>query len=139
MDTGIAYSMGFRVSENIGRLMENLVAIELARRKSYFNKDWEIFYWKDHQQREVDFILKQGPAVAQLIQVTYASSRDEVERREIEALVRAGNELKCRDLLLITWDYEDEMKKDGEEIRAVPLWRWLLKSNSLSSFRIPER
>jgi predicted AAA+ superfamily ATPase len=130
IDTGIAYSMGFRISENIGRLMENLVAVELMRRKSYFNRDWEVFYWKDHQQREVDFLLKQGPVVRQLIQVTYASGRDEVERREIEALVRASEELRCKNLLMITWDYEGEIKAGGREIKAIPMWKWLLQTSS---------
>ena len=37
------------------------------------------------QQREVDFVLKEGLEFEQLIQVTYAVDRDEMERREVEA------------------------------------------------------
>jgi len=129
IDTGIAYAMGFRISENFGRLMENLVAVELMRRKSYFNADWEIFYWKDHRQREVDFLVKQGPIVKQLIQVVFASGRDEVRKEELDSLLRAGEELRCRDLTLITWDYEDEIERGGRRIRAVPLWEWILAGN----------
>jgi predicted AAA+ superfamily ATPase len=41
--------------------MENLVAIELLRKKNYWYNDLEFFYWKDHQQNEVDFVLKVRP------------------------------------------------------------------------------
>lgn len=40
--------------------MENAVAVELQRRKAYFNRDLEIYYWKDYSGREVDFVLKEN-------------------------------------------------------------------------------
>jgi len=71
-------------------------------------------------------LIKEGMDVKQLIQVTYASGRDEIEGREIKSLVKASNELKCKNLLIITWDYEDELKIDNKTIRCVPLWKWLI-------------
>jgi hypothetical protein len=126
IDTGIINSVAFRISENWGAIMENLVAIELLRRKSYWQPDLEIYYWKDRQQREVDFVLKEGLKVKQLIQVTYSSDRDEIERREIKSLLKSSEELKCKDLLIITWDYEDEIYINDTKIRCLPLWKWLL-------------
>lgn len=126
IDTGIINSVAFRISENWGAIMENLVAIELLRRKSYWQPDLEIYYWKDHQQKEVDFVLKEGLKVKQLIQVTYSSDRDEIERREIKSLLKSSEELKCKDLLIITWDYEDEIYINDTKIRCLPLWKWLL-------------
>ncbi|RLF57632.1 MAG: ATPase, partial [Thermoplasmata archaeon] len=58
--------------------------------------------------------------------VTYASGRDEIEKREIKSLIKASNELKCKDLEIITWDYEDELNVDGKIIKCIPLWKWLL-------------
>jgi hypothetical protein len=104
--------------------MENLVFLELE--KLELNNINEIYYWKDYQQNEVDFIVREGVKIKQLIQVTYASARDEIERREIKALLKASKELKCKNLLVITWDYEDEEKFDGKKINFVPLWKWLL-------------
>lgn len=127
MDSSFINSMGFRISENFGRLMENTVLIELARRSSLFS-DFEVFYWKDYQQHEVDFILKENLKTSQLIQVTYASGRDEIEKREIRALLKASEELRCKDLLVITWDYEAEEKIKGRKISFIPLWKWLLSS-----------
>ena len=80
-DTGI--SKAVRFSEDFGRLMENVVFIE-EMRKTNDNPLLEIFYWKDRQQNEVDFVLKEGLRIKQLIQVTYANGRDEFERRKIK-------------------------------------------------------
>jgi predicted AAA+ superfamily ATPase len=91
-----------------------VVAIELLRRKSYWFKEWEIYYWKNAQQNEVDFVIKEGPNVRQLIQVTYASGMDEVERKEIRSLIKALNQLDCRNLQIITCEYEDEIKLETE-------------------------
>ena len=129
VDTGFHTALGFRFSENLGRLMENLVAVELLRRKSYWRNNWEIYYWKNYQLMEVDFVVKDGPRIKQLIQVTYASGRDEIDKREIKGLLNAGEIFK-RDgpeLLVITWDYEAEEEVKGRRIRFVPLWKWLLQ------------
>jgi len=72
-------------------------------------------------------VIKEGLFIKQLIQVTYASRKDEVEKREIDALIKASEQLKCENLLTITWDYEDEVKINNKIIRFVPLWKWILK------------
>jgi len=125
VDSGFANFSGFKFSEDAGRLMENIVAVELWRKKS-LNQTLEIYYWKEYQQREVDFVLKSGLKIEQLIQVTNASCKEEIEKRETKALIKASEELKCDDMLVITWDYEAEDKLNGEKIRFLPLWKWLL-------------
>ena len=111
---------GFKFSENLGKIIENTVAVELLRRFK------DVFYWKDYQGKEVDFVLKEGLKVKQLIQVTYASGRDEIEKREIRSLLKASRELGCKNLLVITWDFEREESREGKRIKFVPLWKWLL-------------
>lgn len=112
-----------RFSEDIGILMESLVAIALY--KSSFYKGSEIFYWKDYQQREVDFVLKGGAKIEQLLQVVYALSKQET-KDALEALNKASKELRCNNLLVVTWDYESEEKFKGKKIKFIPLWKWLL-------------
>jgi predicted AAA+ superfamily ATPase len=125
-DLGIANNFSeYRFSENIGRLMENLVFLEL-KKLELENLIEGIFYWKDYQQHEVDFVVKEGLEIKQLIQVTYASGKDEIEKREIRSLLKAGKLLKCEGLLIITWDYEDEIKVNNKTIKFLPLWKWLL-------------
>jgi len=70
IDTGIINSVAIRFSENKGKFLENLVAIELLRRKNYWFNNWEIYYFKDYQQNEVDFLIKENLKIKQLIQVT---------------------------------------------------------------------
>ncbi len=121
-DTGLTKTV--RYSQDYGRLMENIVFLNITRRKNK-NPLLEFFYVK-LPDGEIDFLLKEGAAIKQLIQVTYASSIDEIEKREIRSLLKAGDELKCKNLKIITWDYEDKLILDDREIKCIPLWRWLL-------------
>lgn len=126
IDPGIVRAIGFTSSDLTGRLMENVVAIELQRKKSA-DPHMEVYYWKDYQQHEVDFLIKRGRHISALIQVTYASRPEDVRERETEGLVKASHELKCSNLLVITWNYEDEKKASGRLIRYIPLWKWLME------------
>ncbi|MCL5433860.1 MAG: ATP-binding protein [Candidatus Marsarchaeota archaeon] len=126
IDTGLVNLLGFSADKNFSRLMETCMAIEL-RRRSVDGRNFSIFYWKDHKQREVDFIIKSGDKVDQLIQVTNASSIEEVKEREIENIINASKDLHCSNLLIITLDYEANEHINGKAISFVPLWKWLLK------------
>ena len=125
IDNGFISSLSFRISENFGRLMENLVAVELVRRSNLFS-EFEIYYWRDQQQREIDFVVKEGLQIKQLIQVTYSSDRDDVKKGEIRSLLNGCEKMNCENLIVITWDYEDEREIDGRKIVFEPLWKWLL-------------
>jgi predicted AAA+ superfamily ATPase len=126
VDTGMVNALAFTFSENIGKLMENSVAVELLRQRSGSRSRLELYYWKDQQHREVDFVIKEGVDVARLIQVCYDIDDPKTKARELKSLVRAAGELDCRDLLVITWDLEGEEEFKGCDIRFVPLWQWLL-------------
>ena len=104
--------------------MENIVAIELLRRIS--NSSKTLYYWKDYYNHEVDFVINMDEKVEQLLQVTYSSSYESIEKREIENIIRAGEELHCSDLKIITWDYEGTKTIDMVKINFVPLWKFLL-------------
>ena len=107
------------------RQMENAVFLELLRRKG----DYDIFYWKDYQQREVDFVISANGKPTSLVQVTYVSHKDELEERERSSLLLASKELHCNNLLVITWDYEAQEKINGKKVKFIPLWKWLLNIN----------
>ncbi len=125
IDTGLSNAIGFRFSENIGRLAENLVFLELKRRQS-MDPGLELFYWKDIHHREVDFILKRDTSIAELIQVCWNVDDVKTREREITSLVKAARELKDTHTLVITDDYEAEEVISDCQIRFVPLWKWLL-------------
>jgi len=126
IDTGLANTIAFKLSKEPGRLMENVVFIELLRRKLYFNPDWELYYWKDYAGREIDFIIKNRDSIKQLIQVTYASEKNEITQRALESFRVGASELKCDDMLVITWDHEGTALVNDKTVVFIPLWKWLL-------------
>ena len=83
------------------------------------------------RRNEVDFILKKGPKVKQLIQVTYATGKEEVNERENKSLLKASKELRCKNLFVITWDFSGKEKIGGKEVTFIPLWSWLLQNERL--------
>ncbi len=129
IDTGLINTVGFSISSDWGMIMENVVAVELWRRGK------EMYYWKDHQQHEVDFILKEGKKIVQLIQVCADVSHISTKEREIRALRIASRELRCTKSLIITDDYDAVEKHEGLAVQYIPLWKWALEhggSNSLT-------
>ncbi|MBE0433997.1 ATP-binding protein [candidate division WOR-3 bacterium] len=118
-------SISTKFSDNLGRLYENMVAVELLRRQSG-NPAIELYYWKNALHEEVDFVIKRNTAIDQLIQVCYDIDDPDTKKRELRALVKAGNELKCRKLMVITEDHEGTETFKKKQIQFVPLWKWLL-------------
>jgi len=111
------------VSKDVGRKMENVVFLELERRRAPLS---EISYWKNPQQEEVDFVVRTAGGVEQLIQVCRDVADADARKRETRALLKAGKELKCKNLLVISENYEAEQRADGRKIKFVPLWKWLM-------------
>src|SRR4030042_1549461 len=62
LDTGIINAMGFKFSENKGRLYENIVCTHLMRIQSQ-HPELEIYYYKDYQGHEKDFLIKEKAKV----------------------------------------------------------------------------
>lgn len=128
IDSGLANAVGFRFSENLGKLAENIVFLELKRR-NLESPDLEIYYWKDEKHREIDFVLYRARSVAQLIQVCWDFSDWRVKDREIKNLIKASHGLKCDDLLIINQDIEKEEIINDKKIKFIPLQKWLLGFN----------
>ena len=126
IDNGIFNFIGLKFSRDYGKMYENAVFLKL-KKKSFDNYLINIFYWKNIQHEEVDFVIKEGIKVIQLIQACYSIENVEIKKREIKALIKASNELKCNDLFIITKSYENEEKIDNKKIKFIPLWKWLLE------------
>ncbi len=127
VDNGMATSLGFRFSPDAGRLLENLVAVIL--RKKEVNNLAQVFFWRNPQNEEVDFVVREGLKVTGLIQVCKDLSDPKTRNREIRALLKASSELKCRNLLVLTESTEG--KETAEwfgirgSIRLLPVYSWL--------------
>lgn len=121
IDTALSNSISFKFSQNLGRLYENIVFLQLKR------KDADIYYWKSKQGREVDFVVKKGLKIEAAVQVSLSLSDPKVKNREIQALIDAKAELKPIRFLIITEDEEGIEKIGNTKVEIIPLWKWLLR------------
>lgn len=124
VDNGYIMARAFELSENKGRLLENLVCQELLKR-DYDLKKYELFYYRSRNDRETDFVCRRGVKVERMIQVCYDMSAVKTRKREVEALVECASELKCRSLSIITWNQEETIQQDEYTIKVVPLRKWI--------------
>ena len=113
-DTGLCRRVA---SEDAGRILENIVFIELARR------GMEVYYFEEKQ--ECDFIVKDGEGRLSAFQVCRELT-DENRRRETGGLLAACKRLLLTDGMILTDDQEWEEEAEGVKIRVLPVWRWLI-------------
>ncbi len=124
VDNGFVSAKSIQHSPDKGKLMENLVFTEMIKQGRSPNRD--IFYYKTRNDREIDFVIKEGTKIVELVQVCYEAANQETEQREIKALLEAGEELKTKKLTILTWDEKREFKKDNLTVNFIPVWERFL-------------
>jgi len=120
IDNAFSTISGFSLSPDKGRLLENIVYIELRRRGS------GIFYFT--KNRECDFVLVDRKKITGAIQVCYEFT-DENREREIGGLVEAMDEFRLSRGLILTSDQNEELSVGGKTILLQPIWKWLLEND----------
>lgn len=119
VDNGFVAAEAFSLSENLGRLLENQVFIELIRRGYDIEKT--MFYYRSRNDKEVDFVLRKGTHIEQLVQVCYDMSSPKTEKREVDSIVECAGELKCNNLVIVTYNDKRIIEKGGYIINVVPI------------------
>ena len=119
VDNGFVAAKAFSLSDNLGRLLENQVFIELIRRG--YDTDKTMFYYRSRNDKEVDFVLRKGPHIERLVQVCYDMSSPKTERREVDSLTECAEELRCNHLVIVTNRDERTIEKDGYVIDVIPV------------------
>lgn len=122
IDNGFVAAKAFNLSENLGRLLENEVFVELLRQG--YQVATSLFYYRSRNDREVDFVTRQGTHINQLIQVCYDMTSPKTEKREVSSLIECAGELKCNNLLIITNNEEREIHTDGYNIKVIPFIKY---------------
>ncbi len=110
-------------SMNSGRILENIVFLELRRRAVSGN--YEIFYYK--KQFEIDFVIYSNRHVIELIQVCESLFDKRTKSREVRALINAASELNSNGLKIITADEDEIIEENGHKIKVVPVVDWLIE------------
>jgi len=118
IDNALVKTLGFYFSDDTGRLLENLVFIELLRRKH------DVFYHSN--QKECDFVIRSGNSIKLAIQVTHSISEKSTRQREINGLMEAMEQYNLASGMIITTDEEESITIDERQISVIPAWKWLL-------------
>ena len=116
IDTGLIRSLSLSFSGDQGRLLENVVFIELKRR----GKD--VYYYRSGN--ECDFVVVKDHLVEMLIQVCFELNADNLQR-ELTGLTQAMDELDMQTGLILTMHQEDQIVKGNRKVTVQPVWKWI--------------
>jgi predicted AAA+ superfamily ATPase len=119
IDSGVIHRLGFNFSANKGRVLENVVYIELLRRGK------EVFYHS--AKNECDFVIKQGLHITEAIQVTWQLDITNHDR-EINGLQESLETYGLEKGTLIYMNESGPNLDIPENIELIPVWKWLLSN-----------
>ncbi len=117
IDNGLLSSIEFSVSENSGKLLENMVALEFMKAGK------ELFYFKKNY--ECDFIVRNKNNYLP-VQVSYDITDNDTKQRELKGLAEACNYLNTDTGIIITFDNEDEFTHKNISISVIPFYKYFL-------------
>jgi predicted AAA+ superfamily ATPase len=117
IDNGMSNVNSASFSEDKGRMLENMVSLNLRRR---FN---DIYYF--HGKNECDFLVKEGVKITQAVQVCHELNEDNKDL-ETNGLKEALDKFKLSRGLILTFNQEDNLEAGGRDILVKPVWKWLL-------------
>lgn len=119
IDPAFAHRLGFNFSENKGRILENIVFLELLRRRK------EVYYHSG--RKECDFVIKEGLNIVEAIQVVYQVNVTNHER-EYQGLQEAMTTYNLNKGLLLSYNREETFLPENEGMKVLPVWEWLLSA-----------
>ena len=123
IDNGIRNVVAFAFSQDQGKLLENLIFLELKRRGQ------DIYFYKG--KNECDFIIRKRSKIEEAIQVTERIVPGN-KKREINGLIEVLEKFRLKKGLIITKDQEEERKIKAKSIKIIPAWKWLLNKYKLT-------
>ncbi len=123
-DTGYIHFLSME-SNDYGRILENIVFIELFRRDGN-TENKNIFYYKSRKNEECDFVVAKRGSITQAIQVTWVLDERNRER-EIKGLLGAMDFFELKEGLILTSNQEEVINSGNKKIIAKPVWKWLLE------------
>lgn len=118
IDTGLRNANSSSATDDLGKLFENAVFLELKRR------NYDVYYYKEDQ--EVDFVITENYKIKSLIQACYSDLKDPTTyTRECDALESAMQATKLKEGLIITLNREENIKIANGQIKMIPFYKWI--------------
>ena len=121
IDSGFATLYSKSGGQNEGRILENIVYLQLVRYRQ--KSRYEIYYYKS--TIEIDFVLYKNRQITQLIQVCWSLEDAKTKKREIKALLKAAEELKTDNLKIVTFTTKETIRTDHQTIEIIPITEFL--------------
>lgn len=118
IDNGILTALDFSFSENYGKLLENMIVLEILKAGK------EINYFKQHI--ECDFIIKSKNKLIP-VQVCYSIQNQDTWQREIKGLLFACKFLKQDIGYIVTFDEEKSEQIENVNIVIMPAFKFMLE------------
>ncbi|MBI2134114.1 ATP-binding protein [Candidatus Woesearchaeota archaeon] len=118
IDNGFSHNNSATFSKDMGKMLENLVFLNLRRTFK------EIFYFKE--TNECDFVIKQRDKIISAIQVCF-DFNEETKDREISGLMDALTKFNLKEGIILTYKQKDHFIIDGKKIIVKPVWEWLME------------
>jgi len=116
IDTGFAQANSLSFTDDLGRLFENAIFLELRR----MYKD--IYYFRE--QGECDFIVKEGKEIKHILQVCTEINPDNLNR-EVNGLEEALAFFSKTEGHIITLNQNDKIVKGNKVIHLISASNWL--------------
>lgn len=116
IDQGLLNAIRFSASEDRGRILENMVFLELRRRGH------EIFYFAG--KGEADFVIRGGNKTILIVQVCFRMEEAKTRDRELRGLRDAMAALHCPRGLILTDDDWEDIGTGPDAIPVRPFWHW---------------
>jgi len=110
-------------SDNTGWKLENIVYLELLRRKK--TADIDIYYYREGY--EIDFVICEKQSILELIQVSTYVDNAKTFKREVSALIKGSQSLKCSNLTLLTLGETNTREVESVTIKEINIIEWLTK------------
>lgn len=119
VDQGFITAYSIKPEFEASTRFENAVFCELRRKTD------EIYYYKTHNGKEVDFIIRKKNGIKELYQACISLSGENTFKREVSALIQGMKELDLSTGFIITKEEKKEIDTDSGIIRVIPFDDWV--------------
>jgi uncharacterized protein len=126
LDPGFFWIATTRLTQDLGRVLENMVFMELIRREN------TVLYLKGRQ--ETDFLAISPDGRRQVIQVCLDMTDHGTRQRELRAMAEALQTEELDQGLVITLSEAGEERIEAKTVRVVPFWQWAASPESGDSY-----
>ncbi|TZF85907.1 ATP-binding protein (plasmid) [Pedobacter sp. BS3] len=116
IDLGLFSQTSIVFSDEKGRRLENLVYLHLRKTEK------EVYYFQE--KKECDFVVVRKGKAAQLLQVCYELTTENLER-ETSGLLAAMDFFNMDEGKIITFNQTETFNKNGKVISVIPAWQFV--------------